>query len=33
MNADDRGFLLDYYREDVKKLERILARDLSQWLK
>jgi hypothetical protein len=33
MSAEDRRFLVHYYRDDVKRLERVIARDLSQWLR
>jgi hypothetical protein len=32
MNSDDRRFLVNYYRDDVMKLERVIERDLSRWL-
>jgi len=32
MRAEDRAFLVEYYREDIRKLEDILHRDLSAWL-
>lgn len=32
MNAEDRRFLVHYYRDDVKRLERLIERDLSAWL-
>jgi hypothetical protein len=32
MQAPDRAFLCDYYRDDVRELERLLGRDLSSWL-
>ena len=33
MRRQDREFLVDYYRDDVHKLEHLLQRDLSAWLK
>ncbi len=33
MEAADRRVLLDYYRDDIGKLARLLNRDLSEWLK
>jgi hypothetical protein len=32
MSAEDRRFLVKYYRDDVMKLERVIERDLSRWL-
>ncbi len=32
LEAADRGFLHDYYREDIRKLEGLLRRELSAWL-
>jgi hypothetical protein len=32
MNAEDRRFLVHYYRDDVKRLERVIERDLSAWM-
>ncbi|HTJ30364.1 MAG TPA: sulfotransferase, partial [Acidobacteriaceae bacterium] len=32
MNPADRRFLIDYYRDDIGKLERLIERDLSRWL-
>jgi len=32
MSSEDRRFLVHYYRDDVKRLERIIERDLSAWL-
>jgi len=32
MNAEDRQYLVDYYREDIGKLASLLNRDLSAWL-
>jgi hypothetical protein len=32
MEARDRQFLIDYYREDIMKLAALLNRDLSAWL-
>jgi len=33
MQPAERALLIDYYREDIHKLERLLQRDLSAWLK
>jgi len=33
MDAPDRGYLCDYYRDDVEKLSTLLDRDLGAWLK
>ena len=30
---DDRRFLIDYYRDDILKLQQLLNRDLSAWLR
>jgi hypothetical protein len=32
MTQDDRRFLIDYYTEDVRRLESLIDRDLSTWL-
>ena len=32
MDAEDRQYLVDYYRDDVMKLAALLDRDLSAWL-
>ena len=32
MKIEDRKLLIDYYREDIQKLELLLGRDLSAWL-
>jgi len=32
MTAEEREFLVNYYREDVQKLSKLLDRDLSHWL-
>jgi hypothetical protein len=32
MSAEDRRFLVRYYRDDVEKLEGVIERDLSHWL-
>ena len=32
MEPADRAFLVDYYREDVQRLAKLLRRDLSSWL-
>ena len=29
---EDRAYLIDYYQEDIKKLETVIQRDLSGWL-
>jgi hypothetical protein len=31
MDPTDRRFLVDYYRNDIRKLESLIARDLSDW--
>ncbi len=33
MDAQDRQFLIDYYREDILELRAMLHRDLSPWLR
>ena len=33
LSAEDRQLLKDYYREDILKLQTLLDRDLSAWLK
>jgi hypothetical protein len=33
MDAADRRWLIDYYREDVRRLEALLGKDLSDWLR
>ncbi len=32
MSVEDRRFLVQYYRDDVKRLEHVIERDLSAWL-
>ena len=32
MNAEDRRFLLDFYRADIERLQALIQRDLSAWL-
>lgn len=32
MTQEERQFLIDYYREDILQLEKLLHRDLSKWL-
>lgn len=32
MTKEERKFLIDYYREDILKLEKLLQKDLSGWL-
>jgi hypothetical protein len=32
MDPEDRALMLDFYRNDVRRLEEILGRDLSPWL-
>jgi Sulfotransferase family len=32
MGPDDRRFLVQYYRDDVRRLEHLIERDLSAWL-
>jgi hypothetical protein len=31
MSAEDRAFLVDFYRQDVCRLEQLIGRDLSAW--
>jgi hypothetical protein len=33
MTAEERAFLVNYYREDILKLAQLLNRDLQNWLK
>ncbi len=33
LGAEDRRWLVDYYRSDIEELERFLGRDLSAWKK
>jgi len=33
INESDRHYLVDYYREDVQVLQKLIQRDLSHWLK
>jgi hypothetical protein len=33
MDAADRQYLHDFYREDIGKLARVLGRDLDGWLR
>jgi hypothetical protein len=33
VNPRDREFLLDYYRDDIRKLADLLGRDLTAWLR
>ena len=33
LEPGDRAFLVDYYREDIRKLSGLLDRDLSAWLR
>jgi len=33
MSAEDRRFLVDYYSQDIKRLEVLLNRDLNAWLR
>jgi hypothetical protein len=33
MSAEDRRFLVQYYRDDVRRLEHVMERDLSNWLR
>ena len=33
MTPSDREFLLSYYRDDIEKLQQLLNRDLSAWLR
>jgi hypothetical protein len=32
MPSDDRRYLIDYYRDDIRQLAALLDRDLSAWL-
>jgi hypothetical protein len=32
MDPVDRGYLVDFYREDIRKLESLLGRDFDAWL-
>jgi hypothetical protein len=32
MTPDDRALMLDFYRNDIRRLEAILNRDLNGWL-
>jgi hypothetical protein len=32
MTPEDRRFLLNFYRDDVQRLQQILGRDLSAWM-
>jgi hypothetical protein len=33
MDAEDRALLIAHYRDDIRKLEALLGRDLSGWLR
>lgn len=33
MSPADRGYLVDYYRDDIQRLAALLGRDLSAWLR
>ena len=33
MNAEDRRFLVEYYHDDIRRLEHVIERDLSHWLR
>ncbi|MEO8597186.1 MAG: sulfotransferase [Candidatus Solibacter sp.] len=33
MEAADRRYLVDYYREDIRRLEGLMGRDLAAWLR
>jgi len=33
MDAEDRAFLVAYYRDDIEKLAALIGRDLSAWLR
>ncbi|WP_115719139.1 sulfotransferase family protein [Gallaecimonas mangrovi] len=33
ISLEDKTFLIDFYREDIKNLEGVIKRDLSAWLK
>ena len=32
MSADERNFLVDYYRTDIEKLAHLVNKDLDHWL-
>ncbi|WP_407635122.1 sulfotransferase domain-containing protein [Thermodesulfobium narugense] len=32
MNADTRKYLIDFYKEDIIRLQKLIDRDLSRWL-
>ena len=32
MEPADRAYLVDFYRDDIRKLSRLLSRDLNAWL-
>lgn len=32
MRLEDRSYLIDYYREDIRQLANLLEHDLSAWL-
>lgn len=33
INNDTRGYLVDFYKEDIIRLQKLIDRDLSNWLK
>jgi len=33
MDPGDRQYMIQYYREDIRKLAALLGRDLSRWLR
>jgi hypothetical protein len=33
MSPEDRRFLIEYYRDDIRRLEHVIERDLSAWLR
>jgi hypothetical protein len=33
MTAEDRRFLTEYYRDDIRRLEHVIERDLPAWLR
>lgn len=32
MNAEDREYLINYYKDDINKLQKLINRDLSDWM-
>jgi hypothetical protein len=33
LSVDDRALLVRYYRDNIMKLEEVIGRDLSAWLR